>query len=526
MIRNLLWIAGVLIIALVLLPILGMGFAYNHPPGLFEPPPMPWERIGKLIFSTLALSALVSGLSLVFGTLLAIAGTRYDYWGRRILTPLSILPLAVPSYLLATIVRESLAPNGSIGSWLGTESSFSGFWAAVVVLTVSCTPYVHALVGAAMAQFPAGEEEAARSLGASPWRRFRAILLPRLRPTWAFSLVLVALYVLSDFGAVAVLNCPVLTWELYLAVDTSLADAVVLATAIMACVIPLLAVIRLLAGKDGAQRRLGRGRVMERAPLRGWGKVGIYLLHAAMVGIGVLLPVFTLIGWVHDGITYEAPFAPITGPLVNTALYTFLGTVLTLVLALVPAWIVARMAGRKSGAFLENATYLTSSIPGILVAVGILHLLLGLKRTLPIEWEGNSMWDGIEAAGIFLLLGYAMRFLAEGYAALKPAILGLDTRQEESARSLGASPSKRFFRVTLPLLGPGIGAAFLLLFLSIAKELPVTLMLAPLGEQTLAYRVFDAQQEASFPDVGVSGLILLLFAVAMQWAITRWRKDG
>ena len=119
-----------------------------------------------------------------------------------------------------------------------------------------------------------------------------------------------------------------------------------------------------------------------------------------------------------------------------------------------------------------------------------------------------------------------MRFLAEGYAALKPAILSLDLRQEESAMTLGATPFRRFYAISLPLLAPGIGAAFLLLFLSIAKELPVTLMLTPLGKQTLAYRVFDAQQEASLADVGAAGLILLALALSIQLVISRGKQHA
>ena len=105
-------------------------------------------------------------------------------------------------------------------------------------------------------------------------------------------------------------------------------------------------------------------------------------------------------------------------------------------------------------------------------------------------------------------------------------LLGLDLRQEESARSRGASRWRTFRSVTWPALAPGAAAAFLLLFLSIAKELPITLMLTPIGEQTLAYRVFDAQQEASLLDLGLAGLVLLCLAVAMQLLLMRWRPHA
>jgi iron(III) transport system permease protein len=509
---------------MVALPILGMYFAYTQPPGLIEPPPISWTRVGALLGRTLGLAALVSSASLLLGTALGFAQARAHYPGRALLSLLSILPLAVPSYLIATIIRESMAPNSPLGALLGTRGAFSGFWPAVLVLTVACTPYVHVLVAAALQRFPAAEEEAARSLGASSWRRFKRLLIPRLRPTWSFALVLVALYVISDFGAVAVLDCRVLTWELYQARGAR--DAVVLAFAIMAAVVPILTLIRLLAGEARPERQLGKARAPSQRPLSGWALGGVYLLHAAIIGVGLLLPVLSLGNWVRAGLTHGARFAPLVEPVINTASFTLAGASLTLICAFLPAWVVARQSSNRTGAWMERATYLTSAVPGVLLAFGMLHLLLGLKRHIPISLGGESLWSAMEGVGLVLLLGYMMRFLAQGYAALKPAILALDIRQEESAKSLGASTMRRLQKITLPALGPGIRAAFLLLFLSIAKELPVTLMLTPVGKQTLAYRIFDAQQEASLPDVGAAGLLLLVFALGMQLLLLRRREHA
>jgi iron(III) transport system permease protein len=503
---------------------MGMGFAYFQPPGLIDPPPLELARVWPLLGRTLALAIVVSTLALIAGTCLGFIQARAEYPGRKLLALLSILPLAIPSYLIAAIVRESMAPKGIIGSLLGTEGAFSGFWPAVLVLTVACTPYVHILVAAALERSAGAEEEAARALGANPVRVFANIHVPRLRPTWAFSLVLVALYVISDFGAVAILDCRVLTWELYQARGAQ--DAVLLGFAIMACVIPILTVVRLLSGRSQPSRQLSRARAPYRLHLSNVSLSTVYLLHGLIIGVGVLLPVLFLFKWVVAGFMNNAEFAPLTGPILTTAVYTLVGASVTLICALIPAWTVARNKPSRAGVWMENATYLTSAVPGILLAFGMLHLTLGLKRHVPIELAGTSLWGWLESLGLILLMGYMMRFLAEGYAALKPAILGLDLRQEESAKSLGASRFRRLRYVTLPLLGPGIAAAFLLLFLSIAKELPVTLMLTPAGKQTLAYRVFDAQQEASLTDVGAAGLLLLLLAVGMQLLISRRRHHA
>ena len=119
-----------------------------------------------------------------------------------------------------------------------------------------------------------------------------------------------------------------------------------------------------------------------------------------------------------------------------------------------------------------------------------------------------------------------LRFLSQAYAALKPAFLRIDSRQQESARILGASQWRVWKTITFPAIKPGVAAAYTLIFLSIAKELPITLMLMPLGKTTLAYRVFDAQQESALPDVGLAGIALLTIALMLQWTIVRWRRNA
>ena len=107
---------------------------------------------------------------------------------------------------------------------------------------------------------------------------------------------------------------------------------------------------------------------------------------------------------------------------------------------------------------------------------------------------------------------------------MKPAMLRIDVRQEESAQLLGANRTRVFQKVTWPAIAPGVSAAYLLLFIAIAKELPITLMLTPLGQQTLAYRIFDAHQEGALPEAGLAALVLLVLAVGMH-LILYWRRS-
>jgi len=515
------WLPAFLVVGLVLLPVVGLYLAYLTPNPLVPTPPLSMERVWPLFGRTLALSAVVSVSTLTLGTWLAWVEVRTDYRGRALFASLCVLPLATPSYLLAAIVREEMAPAGIFGRVLGLEGQFTGFWPAVLVLTLSCTPYVHLLVAAALRRCPLAEEEAARSLGARGWRLLQVVWLPRLRPTWAFALVLVGLYVMSDFGAVAVLNCEVLTWELYKVRGGR--DAVVLGVGLMLAVIPLLVGIRLLHGRTASEATVASPRVFRRTPLRGTAVIFTWIVHCLFVGLAVLLPVTILVGWLFDGLSTQHEFAGLWAPALDTLVYAFVGSVVVLAAGFAPAWLVARSKARGIR-LLEHGVYLVSALPGILVAVGIFRLVLGLKRSVPIQWGDESAWTLLEAGGIFLIIAYVMRFVSQAYAALSPAIQRLDIRQEESARTLGARRWRRFWSITAPALAPGAFAAMTLLFLSIAKELPITLTLLPLGHRPLSYQVWTAQQEGSVPDVGAAGLILLVFALMLQVLLSRWRR--
>lgn len=525
--RRGLLLIGSAIAALVLLPLAGMVLTiWAPPPGVAATSPPSLSELAPLVGRTLALAASVASLALVMGSWMAWVEQRAQSRLLRALALMTVLPLVIPSYLMATILREAMAPAGLLGELLGRQGRFTGFWPSVIVLTFAMTPYVQLLVGAALRRLPHAEEEAARNLGAGPWRRLTTITLPHLRPTLAFSLVIVTLYVISDFGSVSVLDCEVLTWELFKAYrNYDTAGAAWLGFGLVLLVIPLLISARLLHGKAQVERGVGGQRLAVRRALPGWARALTVLFQGGFLGLGVLLPVWTLTRWVRAGmVAPDENFSPLAGDLWDSLWLSGVGASLTLTLALILVWSAVRLSRR--GWALESGAYLSSGLPGVLVAFGIFQMVVSLKRIAPVPWGDTNLWSALEGVGALVLLGYAMRFMAEAYAALKPTLLRLDVRQEESARSLGAGPLRRLGRVVLPALAPGLAACYMLLFLAIIKELPITMMLAPTGDTTLAYRIFDAQNEGLLPEVGLAGLVLLALAFGMQLIMLRWREHG
>jgi iron(III) transport system permease protein len=519
------WAGLALIALLVGTPLMGLGFSLvDRPVDPFTGVVAPLLSVGvgvpALLARSVALSVLVALGAVTLGTWLAWVEYRTRVprgWGL-----LTLLPLAMPSYIVAATVRSSLSPGGWIGDALGLPH-MTGFAMAVLVLTVITAPLVQLIVGASLRNASAAEEEAALTLGASGRRVFWDITWPRLRPAVGFSGLIALLYAVSDFGAVAVLDVPVLTWRLYLAVENQdVARASVLGGATLLALVPVFAASRALRG--GVQHA-GAANARRVQPSRASASVrsvtvGVLVL---VLGVGVVIPVSTLLVWVADGWSRSLSFVNPWGAAVDTVMVAAMGTALTLVLAWLPAWVVAndQRKGRRTGA-MEDGVYLTSALPGVLLALGL--ILAALRFTLPF---GDRAYGVVLGSGALLMMGYATRFVAEVFAPLRVSFGALDPRQLESAAVLGAGSFKRFRTVLLPSVAPGVMVACLIGFNAIVKELPVTLLLGgATGVKTLSFRVWDRYNESLWHDAGVAGLCLVTLALISAALTVRWRQNA
>lgn len=514
-------------VTLPLVPALGLVAGALRPaPGLFPGQgDAGWAALlrgpdgapGPLAVS-LALALLVSAAALPLGAALAWAEQRLVLPGGRWLGVATLLPLALPSYVLAGTLRHALGPGGWLGGPLGLPTP-AGLGPAVLALTLATAPYVQLLVGASLARCPADEEEAARSLGAGRLAAFRVATLPRLRPALAASLLLVQLYTVSDFGAVAVLDCRALTWRLYQAVATARLDvAWTLGAGVMALTAPLLVAARALHGRPpppGVTNPRPVAPVRPGPALRA-AAVGLQL---GVVTLGVVVPLATLCVWVAEGAARGLPFAGLAEPLGHSIGVALAGAASTTLLAVCPAWVAVR-AGRWTSWATEQAVYLTGALPGILLAFGLLLAALHGAEAA----AGPRAYHALLGSGALLLVGYATRFLAEAFASLRAGAALVDPRLEESARVLGAGPWRRASRVVAPQLAPAGAAAFALTAVAIVKELPVSLLLGgPAGLRPLSFRMVDRYQEALLHDAGAAGLLIAGLGFAAFALTLRWR---
>ena len=525
--RTLAWLSIFPLAILVLYPTWGLAVAvFDRPadPLTGQTPSlsslMAGAQVGMLLARSILLAVCVAIGSVLCGGWLAWVEHRTQvprWWSL-----LTLLPLAMPSYLVAATARSAFSSGGWIGDVIGT-THVTGFGIAVAVLIAITAPLSQLIIGAALQRCSVVEEHAARTLGAGPAQVFKDVTLPRLRPAIGFSGLIALLYAISDFGAVAVLDVPVLTWRLYLAVESqNVAKAAVLGAATLAAIIPIFLAarwirgVKLSAGAPNVKRP-------QREPLTRFQRMLTTTVLIGVIGLGALVPTVTLCLWVWDGLQRSLTFVSPWTALGDTMVAALIGALLTVLLAWLPAMAVTRRQrlGHSAG-WMEDGVYLTSALPGVLLALGLMLATLTITKHLP----GGS-YGLIIGSGVLLMVGYATRFVAEVFAPVRDALAAIDTRQIDSARVLGADVRRRFKTVILPSAAPGIAAAFVIGFNAIVKELPVTLLLGgATGLKTLSFRVWDRYSESLWHDAGLAGLLLVALALASAVFTMRWRQNG
>ena len=437
-------------------------------------------RTAELLVRSVALAGAVTGACIVLGTFGAWLVVRADLPGRRAWAVLLVLPLAVPSYVAGF-------------TWISEWPDLAGFPGAFLVLTLVSFPYVLLPVAASLRGGDGGLEEVARSLGHGRLQVLLGVTLRRVWPAATAGGLLVALYVLSDFGAVSLMRYDAFTLGIYTSYRATFDRT---PAAVLGCVLVLLAAVL----------TWGESRARGRAPPAGLG----FVLGLVALSLGV--PAVSLAHWTLVGSSAGVDWAALGSAAAVTVEVAALGALLTTVLAVPVGVLAARHRGRLP-ATIETAAYAGHALPG--VTVGLALVFLGI-RLLPGLYQETPL----------LVLGYAVLFLPLAIGAVRTAVAAAPPVLEEVSRSLGHGPLATFARVTLPLATPGVAAGAALVFLTCAKELPITLMLRPTGADTLAVRLWSSTGAGAFAAAAPYAVVLVLVAAVPTLLLDRVLRRG
>jgi iron(III) transport system permease protein len=375
-----------------------------------------------------------------------------------------------------------------------------GFPGAFAALTLSTYPYVYLLVAASLRTLDPALEEAARGLGRTRTQTFFGVVLPALRPSILAGSLLVALYTLSDFGAVSLMQYDALTRAVYLQYRALFdrTPAAVLALVLVVLTAVLL-VLEARARRGARYHRIGPGaaRAATRVALGRWrwpALAGVLLLLAVFLAV----PLAVLGFWLERAVSLGEDLSVALVPALRS-LGISLAAAAAAVAASLPVVLYARSRpGRLSGT-VARLGYLPNALPGIVVALAL--VFFGARYASPLY----------QTVGL-LLFAYVVRFLPQSLAGSSSALGSVSPHLEEAARGLGRPPWRVTLGVTLRLAAPGLAAGAALVFLSTMKELPATLLLRPIGFETLATEVWKQTSVGSYSQAALPALLLVVVA--------------
>ena len=457
--------------------------------------------VGELLENTLLLIACTAMTCALIGTASAWAVERTDLPGRRLFAVLAVVPLAIPPFITSY-------------AWVSLNPSLADFSGALLVVTLSYYPLVYLPVAAALREMDPALEETARALGNSAWSVFLRVILPQLRPALLGGMLLVALDTLVEFGAFALLRFRTFTTAIYSAYRAGFSGA---EPALLSMILVILCTLCLAAEYFVRGRaRYGRlARGTRRAAIRHF--IGAWRFPAAIAfGAWALLTIGVPLGMIVYWLLQpgDAATAPVAAslPAVAQAAWSSVylgagGAALTLALALPLGILAARHQGWLVN-LLERAAYLAQSIQGIVVALALVSLTVHSIRPL-------------YQSAFLLLIAYSIVFLPLALVSVRSAMMQAQPVLEETGKSLGLGRIAVFLRVTLPLAAPGMGAAAALVFISITTELTATLLLAPIGTQTLATQVWADTSTLAFAAAAPYAAVMAAISMAASWLLAR-----
>lgn len=453
---------------------------------------------GVLVWNTVSLLVVVTAICAVTGTLAAWFVERTDVPFRRLLGILVVIPLGIPDFVV------------SFG-WRAIFPSIGGFWAAVLVTTPAFFPLVYLPVAASLRSADPAQEEVARSLGLGRMRTFWTVTVGQARVAILGGAILVGLVVLAEFGAFEILGYQTLTTEIYHEFQVGF-------DAPAACALSLILVLLgafLVMGENavrgkGRTARLGAGaaRLIRPVPLgraRPVAAAGLSLLIVLSLGI----PIGAIVYLMAQGGHSTLPPASLWIATGNTFGFGAAAGLLA-TLAALPIGLLSVRFARPGDLALERTNMLVLAVPGLVVALSLTYL------------TEHFLQGRFYLTDPLLVLAYSIMFFPLALVSVRAAVARAPLGLEEVGRSLGVRRPSVLWRVTMPLIAPGLAAAFALVFLETATELTATLVLHPTGVETLATQFWAYQSNGSYSQAAPYAGVMVLIAAVPGYVLGRW----
>ncbi|MEM8746092.1 MAG: iron ABC transporter permease [Actinomycetota bacterium] len=485
---------------------------------------------GQLVDTAVLLVGVSIG-SLVLGCGLAWLVTAYRFPGSRLFGWLLVAPLAMPSYVLGFVTLSVFGFTGPIQGWwrdtFGDDAWFPpvrSMGGAIVVFTLVLYPYVFLLARTALADQAGAAYDVARSLGAGPVEAARRVVLPLLRPALAAGASIVMMETLTDFATVQYFSVDTVSVGVFrIWRGTFDRDAAAeFATLVLVVALLIIGIERILRGRARYGESAGAARRLAARRLTGVRAATAFCTCSFVLLLAFGAPTAQLVVWAIDEATGPrgTPLVDqFPGFLQNSVVLAAFTAVICVIAAVVVTNAQRFHPGRTTG-IATRVTAIGYAVPGPVVAIGVVLALVALDDAL--EFIGLGL-PGAVATGSFvgLVYAYCVRFLAPGLNTIESGLAQVPEMVTASARSLGARPSRVATRIHLPLSRASILTGAVLVTVDAVKELPIALLLRPIGFDTLSVWTFNLVSESRFEQAALPALAIIVVALVPVALLSR-----
>lgn len=501
-----------------------------------------WAHLLETVLAEYVLNSLLLATGAGLGAALLGVGSAWivamhRFRGRGLLEWALLLPLAMPTYVIAYVYTDWLQFAGPVQS--GLRASFGwqrgDYWfpeirslpGAIIVFSLVFYPYVYVLARAAFLERSGSLMEAARSMGLSARAAFFRAALPVARPAVAGGVALVVMESLAEFGAVSYFGVNTFTTGIYRAWYSF--GSPVAAAQLAAALLSLIALTLMLEKLSRGRARYHETSLRRTLPpqLTAARAFGAWLLCLIPLAGGFLLPAGLLLRMAlsEGDAQFGAKYFELAG---NSFTLALIASLAAAALAVLLAYATRLHPGRAMAA-IKRVASLGYAVPGTVIAVGALIPLTALDHALILYMKthfGVTLGLVLTGSALALVFAYVARFLAVALNAVESSLARIRPSIDDAARSLGATRAGLLARVHLPMLASGLASAVLLVFVDVMKELPATIVLRPFNFETLATQIYVLASDERLAEAATPSLVIVAVGLIPVILLSRAIRRG
>lgn len=468
----------------------------------------------RAIVNSIVLATAVGLTGTIIGFIFAFAVTRLSMpaWLKFAISAVTLLPLISPPFTSSIALTLSLGPNGILLQFFGLDNfNFYGFWGTYISETLTYFPIAFMTLTTILLRIDPNLEDAAYSLGSSPFNVFRTVTFPLAAPGLANAFLLVFSCSLADFATPQVLgghSFPVLPTQAYLQI-TGMYDFKGGAALSFLLIIPALIVYGLqnfwvsrrsfvtVTGKAGGRSSIkGPGPLITAVVLGTVTFISAFVLYLySIILIGSLIKVWGVDNSLtSENYHYVFTFGSkaIKDTLIIACVGTPIGGLLAVLIGYVTKWL--KVKGHKT---LETISLLNYTLPG--TVVGIAYIIAFNDK--PIVLTGTVY---------ILIAAYVFRYSSAGIRNVIASLTQIDPSIEEASTSLGASSAYTFWKITVPLVLPAVMAGMKYLFIHSMTAISATIFLVSVHWSLITTRILECMTELQFAQACAFSIVLII----------------